>query len=129
MMQLAVSRVVSKFATFSGRAGRPEFWWWALFTLLVSVAAQLLDWVVFGTPMISFTEVEDATRVFYPLASLAIFLPNLAVMVRRLHDTGRSGWWVLIVLIPILGLLVLIYFLAQRGESGVNGYGPPDPLV
>ncbi|MBE0477173.1 MAG: DUF805 domain-containing protein [Coriobacteriia bacterium] len=71
---------------------------------------------------------REGFAVFGPLYSLAIFIPALAVAVRRLHDTGRSGWWVLISLVPLVGIIVLLVFLVQQGQPGANAYGA-DPRV
>lgn len=94
----AISTCFSKYATFSGRAARPEFWWFFLFQILVSIVASMLGDVVAG------------------LASLALLLPALAVGARRLHDIGKSGWWQLIML-TVIGLLLLIYWWAQPGNN------------
>ncbi|MCL3881147.1 DUF805 domain-containing protein [Marivita sp. GX14005] len=117
----AVRAVISKYATFQGRASRPEFWWWVLVYLIVMFLASMLDSTLFGW-------MDDDAQVITPLLSLALLLPNLAVGARRLHDSGRSGWWLLIGLIPVIGLLVLIYFYVQRSEPGPNRFGPPEPL-
>ena len=95
----------SKYADFNGRASRPEFWWWVLFTFLVSAALGVVNQTVSG------------------LFSLAVLLPSLAVGARRLHDTDRSGWLQLIVLIPLVGLIVLIYLCAQEAKEP-NRFGP-----
>ena len=95
----AISTCLSKYATFSGRASRPEFWWFFLFQILASVAASMLGDTVAA------------------LASLALLLPALAVGVRRLHDIGKSGWWHLLVLTGI-GLLVLVYWWVQPTAEG-----------
>ncbi len=95
----AISTCLSKYATFTGRASRPEFWWFFLFQLLVSIAASMLGDVANG------------------LVNLALLLPALAVGARRLHDIGRSGWWQLIML-TVIGLLVLIYWWVQPTGEG-----------
>lgn len=106
----AVRSVINQYATFTGRAGRSEFWYWVLFTVLVQVvigiAAQMVP---------SLTYVGN-------LFSLATIVPGLAVGARRLHDTGKSGWWQLAALVPILGWIYLIYLCAQPSE-GPNAFG------
>jgi uncharacterized membrane protein YhaH (DUF805 family) len=99
----AISVCLSNYATFTGRASRPEFWWFFLFQILVSIAASMLGDVVAG------------------LVSLGLLLPALAVGTRRLHDIGKSGWWQLIMLTGI-GLLVLIYWWVQPTAEGGNSY-------
>ncbi|MBY6202619.1 DUF805 domain-containing protein [Maritalea mobilis] len=119
----AVKTVLGKYATFSGRAQRSEFWWFYLFSLIVSAVLQMVDRALFGT-LVGGQDVG----ILAPLFSLAILLPGLAVGARRLHDTDRSGWWLLIALIPIVGFLVLLYFFVQRGTAGPNQHGA-DPLA
>ena len=99
----AISVCLSKYATFSGRATRPEFWWFFLFQILISLAAGMLGDVING------------------LVALGLLLPALAVGGRRLHDIGKSGWWQLIML-TVIGLLVLIYLWAQPTVEGGNSY-------
>ncbi len=96
----------AKYADFNGRAKRPEFWWFALFVFLVSAALGMVSDIVSG------------------IFGLATIVPSLAAGARRLHDTNRSGWWQLIGLIPVIGWIVLIVFLAQEGESADNQFGP-----
>ncbi len=108
----AVSAVLTKYADFTGRARRSEFWWFVLFNFIVSLAAMFIDNVIFGGDVISL------------LAAIALFLPGLAVGVRRLHDVDRSGWWILIALIPILGAIVLIVWGATEGSNSANRFGP-----
>lgn len=97
----AISVCLGKYADFSGRAARPEFWWFFLFQILVSIVASFLGDMVSS------------------LVSLALLLPALAVGARRLHDIGKSGWWQLIML-TVIGLLVLIYWWVQPGAEGGN---------
>jgi len=102
----SIKTVIAKYATFDGRASKSEFWWWVLFVFLVSLATSMVSNVLSG------------------LFSLAVLLPNLAVGARRLHDTDRSGWLQLLGLIPLIGLIVLIYFCVQDPKEP-NRYGPP----
>lgn len=120
----------SKYVTFSGRARRAEYWWFVLFVLVVQYALVLLDAKLFGTITTSPSGFEAYTQtpVFSGLFDLAIALPMISVIVRRLHDGGRSGWWYWIVLIPIVGMIVLLVWLASKGTEGANRYGP-DPLA
>lgn len=92
----------SKYADFNGRAGRPEYWWFALFIVIASLAMSKLSPALGG--------------VF----SLAVLLPSIAAAARRLHDTNRSGWWQLIAVVPMVGIIVLVVFLAQEGRSAVG---------
>ena len=102
----SIQTCFSKYADFNGRASRPELWWWVLFVFLASAAASMLGQVASG------------------LFSLAVLLPNLAVTARRLHDIDRSGWWQLIVLIPLIGWILMIYWCVQPGREP-NRFGPP----
>lgn len=116
----AVRSVLTCYAEFQGRAARSEFWWYVLFYLLVQLVAAVLDVALFP---------ELAFGVFETIAGLALLLPSIAVTARRLHDTDRSGWWQLIGLLPIVGLLVLIWFCVQRGTEGANRFGEaPMPM-
>jgi len=120
--QDAIRTCFSKYATFSGRAPRSEFWWFFLFLLLGNILFSIIDGVIFGT-----IEGQQIT-VLGAIFSLAVILPSIAVGVRRLHDKDMSGWWYLLVLIPILGALVLLFFFVQKGTDGPNRFGP-DPLA
>jgi uncharacterized membrane protein YhaH (DUF805 family) len=115
----AISSGFRNYVNFSGRAARSEFWFWVLFSILVSIAAGIIDFAVFG--------IRDGVSPISSLTSLALFLPGLAVSVRRLHDTDRSGWWVLLFLIPLIGAIVLLIWYCSRGTPGPNRFGP-DPL-
>ncbi len=115
--QTAVRTCLNKYATFEGRARRSELWWFALFTFLGNMILGIFDNALFG-----------GAGVLSGVFSLAVLLPSLAVGARRLHDTGRSGWWLLLLLVPVIGLLVLIWFYIQPGDNGPNAYGP-DPIA
>ena len=105
--------VLKKYAEFGGWARRKEFWMFLLFIVHISLALGIVDALIgFG--------------LLGALYALAVLVPSIAVSVRRLHDTGRSGWWVLIGFVPLIGLIVLIVFAVQEGQAGSNAYGP-DP--
>lgn len=121
-MTEAVRTVFNNYATFTGRAARPEYWWWVLFSVVVSLVLGLLDSLLFHSQM------GRGVGILGGIFSLATLIPSLAVSVRRMHDVARSGWWLLIVLVPIIGALVLLYWFVQRGTVGPNDYGQ-DPTI
>ncbi|UYM05733.1 DUF805 domain-containing protein [Solicola gregarius] len=112
----AVQTVLSKYVVFSGRARRSEYWWFFLFSVLVSLVASAID-------AAAGTDYGSGGGVINTIVGLALFLPGLAVAIRRLHDTGRVGWWILIGLIPLIGWIVLIIFYVQDSHAD-NKYGP-----
>jgi uncharacterized membrane protein YhaH (DUF805 family) len=102
---------------FRGRSRRKAYWMFALFNFIASVLAGVLDGIFgFGR--------DGGYGLFNGLYSLAALLPGLSLAVRRLHDTGRSGWWLLLVLVPFLGWLVILVFLVLDSQPGYNEYGP-----
>lgn len=109
----------SRYADFSGRGRRRELWLFTLVLLLATVAFAVLDSLLFGTSWDGYGPLSIAL-------TLATFVPSLSATVRRLHDTGRSGWYALLVLVPLLGWIVLLVLAAQDGSPGHNAYGP-DP--
>lgn len=111
--------VFKKYAVFSGRARRSEYWYFVLFNLLVSLALFFVGAVL--TAMMGGR--SNTGMIPFDLYSLAAFLPALGVTVRRLHDTGRSGWWVLLGFVPFANL-ILIFWLCEDGQPGENVYGP-----
>ncbi|MEL6809154.1 MAG: DUF805 domain-containing protein [Pseudomonadota bacterium] len=127
-MITATRTVLSKYVTFSGRASRSEFWWWVLALFIVLFICQMVDGLLI-LPLLGFEafQPEGGTPLSF-IVSLLVILPNIAVAIRRLHDTGRVGWWVLIGLVPIVGALVLIYFYIQPSEENANQFGPPQPF-
>lgn len=120
----AVIACFSKYATFAGRARRAEFWWFALFNFGVML---ILSAIAMGSLRSRGGMMDGGPNPVGTLYWLAVFLPSLAVAVRRLHDTDRSGWWVLLQFLPVIGPLVLIWFFATPGTAGPNRFGP-DPL-
>ncbi|MEM8551555.1 MAG: DUF805 domain-containing protein [Pseudomonadota bacterium] len=126
-MTEAVARVLSNYAQFSGRAGRAEFWWWALALFIVSIIAQVLDGVAMS-PLFGFGLFGmNAGQPLSFILGIAVIVPNLAVSARRLHDTNRSGWWLLIGLIPVAGILVLLFFFLMPGDNAPNNFGDIPP--
>lgn len=109
--------VLKNYATFSGRARRKEYWMFFLISALISIVLTLLD-ILLGT-----YSVEYEAGLFSGLYSLLILIPSIAVVVRRLHDTDRSGWWILISLIPLIGVIVLFVFICLDSQPGTNRFG------
>jgi uncharacterized membrane protein YhaH (DUF805 family) len=108
---------LGKFATFSGRSRRKEYWYFTLVYLIAEVVLAVID---MATGLYS---ESTGIGVLSGIFALAMLLPSLSVTVRRLHDTGRSAWWLLIGLIPLLGAIVLLVFMMLDGESGSNRFG------
>lgn len=110
------SALIERYADFQGRAPRSEYWWFVVFNILMSIVIALVGAVT-----------QTLGNVLDVIVTLALIVPNLAVSVRRLHDTDRSGWWFLLVLIPLIGTIILIVWFVMRGTDGDNRFGP-DPL-
>ena len=104
----SISTCMGKYVDFKGRASRPEYWWFYLFTVLLSWGSLIVD----------------NTGIVSGIVNLALLLPSLAVAARRLHDTNRSGWWMLIAF-TVIGLIPLIIWLASKGDDQANQYGSP----
>ena len=111
---------LKKYAVFSGRARRTEFWYFVLFNIIVTIVLSVIDRLI-GT----FSGASNL-GILSGIYSLAVLIPTLAVAVRRLHDIDRTGWWILIGLIPLIGTIVLLVFALTPGTPGSNRYGP-DP--
>ncbi len=112
-------KVLSQYTDFKGRARRKEYWMFVLFNVIFAVAAVILDNVL----GITFSP-EMPYGFIYLLYALAVLIPGIAVAVRRLHDMGKSGWWYLIALVPLIGGIWLIVLLATDSEAGDNQWGP-----
>jgi uncharacterized membrane protein YhaH (DUF805 family) len=110
----AITSGFSNYVGFAGRAARSEYWYWVLFAILGGVASRIID-AGLGLYLVN------------PLFDLAILLPSLAVGIRRLHDLDRTGWWILLWLIPLVGTIILIIWFCSRGTTGPNRFGA-DPL-
>ncbi|MCC3766688.1 DUF805 domain-containing protein [Streptomyces sp. UNOC14_S4] len=106
------TQVLKKYTEFSGRAGRPEYWYFFLFNLAISIVLMIIDMTAGTYPL------------FEALYTVAVLLPSLAVTARRLHDTGRSAWWILIGLVPFVGGIVLLILAALPSVQRPNAYGP-----
>lgn len=103
--------VLERYAKFDGRAGRGEFWWFVLANFLVYVALAVL------------AQVSSVFLILYFVYALAVIVPSIALAIRRLHDTNKSGWFLLIGLIPLVGAIVLLVFYIQEGTPGPNDFG------
>ncbi len=111
-METAVRTVFSKYATFSGRAGRAEYWYFQLFYFLVMIATLMLQHIVLNNHMFLFD-----------VLAFGLVIPAIAVAVRRLHDLDKSGWLYLLAFIPFVSLL-LLYWFCSKGTDGTNRFGP-----
>ncbi len=110
----SVKLFFNNYVDFKGRSSRGAYWWFALANIIVSIALTVVDGAMFG-----FGSVEPLGTVW----SLATLIPSIALGVRRLHDIGKSGWWLLIVL-TIIGVVLILYWACQPGERSENAYGP-----
>lgn len=102
--------VLKNYAVFDGRARRTEYWMFMLFNFFIVFVLGLVEIVIGGTGLAG-------------LYSMAVLIPGIAVSVRRLHDTGRSGWWLLIGFVPLVGAIVLLVFMVQDSQPGSNKFG------
>jgi len=107
--------VLKKYAVFNGRAQRAEYWYFFLFNFIISIVLGVIDAVISPGTKIG---------ILGGLYSLAVLIPSIAVAIRRLHDTNRSGWWLFIILVPIVGVIVLLVFMVQDSKPEQNQYGP-----
>ena len=108
-------KALRNYVNFSGRARRKEFWYFFLVQLGLTIVAMIVDAIIFSSE----------TGLFYIIVAFGLFLPGLAVTVRRLHDTGRSGWWFLISFVPLIGGIILLVFMASDTKHETNQWGPP----
>jgi uncharacterized membrane protein YhaH (DUF805 family) len=113
----AVKSGFRNYANFSGRARRSEYWYFTLFSLIVSMAASIIGGMLF-------VHHEGDVNLLSSLLSLVLFLPGLGVAIRRLHDIGKSAWWYLIIFVPMIGWIILLVFMCKDSFPGPNQYGP-----
>ena len=104
-----------RYFDFSGRSTRAEYWWWALFVFIANSILIIVD-------NIAGTTITPTTGIISSLFLLVIIIPNIAVMVRRLHDINRSGWWVFLGAVPVVGPIVIIVWMCKRGDEEENKY-------
>jgi uncharacterized membrane protein YhaH (DUF805 family) len=107
----AISSGFSNYVNFSGRACRSEYWYWILFIILAEIVTTIIDWII---------GISVTTSLF----GLATVLPSLSIAFRRLHDLDRSGWWIFLSLIPLIGWIILLIWYCSRGTEGGNRFGP-----
>ena len=117
-MGQAISSGFKRYVDFEGRSARSEYWWWTLFVFIANIFVGILDTAIF----------QSESGILGIIVSLAFLLPGLAVSIRRLHDVDRSGWWLLIILVPILGAILLLVWYCTKGTEGSNRFGT-DPLA
>ena len=118
---------IKKYAEFSGRARRTEYWMFYLFSVIFSIVAIILD-IVLGT-VLEELGIVGVFGIVYSLFALAIFLPSLAVTVRRLHDVGKSGWWFFISFVPFIGGLWFFILSVTDSQANENEYGANPKLI
>ena len=118
-----VHGVLKKYAVFSGRARRKEYWFFVLFNVIISLVLALID-VATDT-----FDSEAGIGLLGTIYGIAVMIPSIAVLVRRLHDTNRSAWWILIAFVPLIGVIVLIVFMFLEGKPDENDYGENPKLA
>ena len=101
----------NQYADFSGRAIRSQFWYFVLFSFIISFVLGIVDGMLFGRQILSM------------IFNLAVLIPSIAIAVRRLHDLGKTGWWYLLIFVPLIGIIVLIVWFCMKGQTTKNQYG------
>ncbi|MBE8182990.1 MAG: DUF805 domain-containing protein [Candidatus Portiera sp.] len=125
-------KVLRDYTLFSGRAHRQEYWYFVLFSTIAFVILNLIDDALWGDTVNLLVRFDwcrprkDSWGILSSIYVLAVFIPTLAVTVRRLHDTNRSGWWLLLYFVPMIGWIALFIFTVINGDAGKNSFGP-DP--
>jgi uncharacterized membrane protein YhaH (DUF805 family) len=111
-------KVLKNYAAFGGRARRAEYWWFVLFNFLATLALIIVD------SLIGLSAQAGGIGILSGIYTLAVLIPGVAVAIRRLHDSGRSGWWFLISLVPFVGGIILLVFLVLDSQPDSNQWGP-----
>ena len=122
----AVEKFFRNYTNSNGRARRKEYWYPVLFQLIINVAISIIG-VILG--MTGVEALMKLPTILSGIVSLALLLPSIMVGIRRMHDIGKSGWWVLISLVPCVGVFIYIYFCCQDSQPGANQYGPNPKYV
>ena len=115
-------QVLKKYAVFDGRAPRKEYWYFFLFNIIIELVLSFIEGLAGIAPEVDYS-------VLALIYGLAVLVPGIGVGIRRLHDTGRSGWWLLISLIPFIGAIILLILMAGDSQEGTNQYGPSPKLA
>jgi uncharacterized membrane protein YhaH (DUF805 family) len=110
--------VLKKYAVFSGRARRKEYWYFMLFNIIATIV------LAFGDGLLGTFDPETGIGFLGLIYALGVMLPGIGVTIRRLHDTNRTGWWLLLILIPLIGPVILLIFTVLNSDPGENQYGP-----
>ena len=118
------SVLMNNYANFNGRASRSEYWWFGLATFIAAFCFGFVEGVILVVMSVPLDSILWTLSPISTLFQLAIFIPSLAVGVRRLHDLGKSGWYWLLVLIPCVGIILMIVWMVTDGEPHDNMYGP-----
>lgn len=116
--EAVVNAIQQNYCNFSGRASRSEFWWYQLFTFILGILVEIV-----------FCWSQNAMSIASGIIALGLLLPNLGICVRRLHDIGKSGWWIFISLIPVIGWILLLVWYCKDSQMEPNQYGPVPNLV
>lgn len=111
--EAVIRAIKDNYCNFNGRSSRSEYWWYCLFTVILGV---IIAWI--------FSSSQTAYATVGGIVNLALLLPSLGLCVRRLHDVGKSGWWIFLVLIPVIGAIILIIWFCQPSQPQTNAYGP-----
>ena len=111
------THAIKNYATFTGRATRQQYWMFILFYLLIYIGLTILEMAV------GLYDIETQMGLLTTIYSLGLLIPSLAILARRLHDIGRSGWWILLIVIPLIGVIVLIVFALIDSEKEENQWG------
>lgn len=121
-MNYFIECITKKYFQFKGRARRKEFWYFVLFNVIIALVIGIIEVMVSGG------NTYQSPGALSSLYTLLVLIPSIAVTVRRLHDNNRSGWWYLMNFVPIVGPIILLIFLVQKGTAGENRFGS-DPLA
>lgn len=111
--EAVIRAIKDNYCNFDGRASRSEYWWYCLFTVILGVIISAI-----------FSSSQTAYAIVGGIINLALLLPSLGLCVRRLHDIGKSGWWIFLALIPVVGAIILIIWFCQASQPQTNAYGP-----